>query len=96
MVRSADYSTYNPNSDRRFSILTLCFSSNDQTPQGSLWYPETSAEIFFVKTAFASTNNLYHLGIRSNHENSGMVFSDYSVGLGIPFYTRKQLDYCNL
>ncbi len=54
---------------------------------GSLWSPETSNEIEFVKSTFPS--NYYHLGIEQYVFGKGAYFSDNSYGIGLPFYTGK-------
>jgi hypothetical protein len=53
-----------------------------------LWFPETSLEMSFVVANFPSPNNVYHLGIDQFSKLDGrIVYSDNSVGTGVPFYS---------
>jgi len=53
----------------------------------SLWSPETSNEIAYITNNFASTSALYHLGIEQYVYGAGVIYSDNSFGVGVPFYT---------
>jgi hypothetical protein len=53
----------------------------------SLWSPETSNEIAFITKNFPSAGNLYHLGIEQYVTGKGMINSDNSFSVGVPFYT---------
>ncbi len=57
----------------------------------SLWSPETSNEIAFITKNFPSAGNLYHLGIEQYVTGKGMISSDNSFSVGVPFYTGEKL-----
>ena len=54
---------------------------------GSLWFPETNTEMIFVASTFPTSSNVYHLGISQYMAANGIIYSDNSFGVGIPFYT---------
>jgi hypothetical protein len=55
--------------------------------EAALWSPETSNEIAFIKNTFTSTSGFYHLGIEQHVHAKGILYSDNSFGVGVPFYT---------
>ena len=59
----------------------------------SLWSPETSNEIAFVKSTYPSSSRFYHLGIEQYVHTKGVIFSDNSFGVGLPFYTGNTKAY---
>ena len=53
----------------------------------NLWSPEMSNEIAFITKTFPSAGSLYHLGIDQYVYGKGVLYSDNSFGVGVPFYT---------
>ena len=51
----------------------------------SLWWPSTTSELAFLKSAFPGNINTTHrqVGFRHVSEAYGILHSDYSLGLGI-------------
>ena len=45
--------------------------------------------IAFITQTFPSDGSLYHLGIEQYVYGKGVIFSDNSFGVGVPFYTSK-------
>ena len=45
----------------------------------------------FVKAKFPTSKSLYHLGISQYHSTYGIVYSDSSFGVGVPFYSSKTM-----
>jgi hypothetical protein len=57
---------------------------------GHLWYPETSAEMAFIREVFPiPSGELYHLGVYNYSISWGIWFIDGTYSPGIPFYTCK-------
>jgi hypothetical protein len=54
-----------------------------------LWWPESSHEISFVKNFFPSATGYYLTGIDQYVNGKGMIYSDGSYGVGLPFLTSK-------
>ena len=51
-----------------------------------LFWPDTVDELDFIDEAF-SGESFRHIGYRSYHPDEGIIHSDYSIGVGIPFVT---------
>ena len=69
------------------SILASLDACADK--MSTLWSPETSNEIAFITQTFPSDGSLYHLGIEQYVYGKGVIYSDNSFGVGVPFYTSK-------
>ena len=52
---------------------------------------ETAEEVLFAATVDTSWTEL-HVGVRMHHELHGMIFSDYSFGVGVPFFSTNSRD----
>ena len=51
-------------------------------PGATLWWPESRAEVTFVFKNFVAFDN-YHIGYRKVNKKTGVLHSDFSMGLGL-------------
>ena len=66
-------------------ILSSLDACSDK--MSNLWSPETSNEIAFITKTLPSAGSLYHLGIEQYIYGKGVMYTDNSFGVGVPFYT---------
>ncbi len=52
-----------------------------------LFFPDTKEELSFIGSLFVDLPDFTHVGYRQLSETHGVLHSDYSVGVGLPFVT---------
>jgi len=82
------YHCYTTAAATDLSIISILDACADK--MSTLWSPETSNEVAFITKTFPSAGYLYHLGIEQYVLTKGIIYSDNSFGVGVPFFTGKK------